>query len=196
MDRRLLSSRLQESGAHAACTGNASTIVCTDASLASRMALARSRFHFLQPLTGRRWRDLQLSQIMKIFWGQELGKPECPYIQRWVLDFGPFSIRLHHWLTSDDQRHFHDHPWWYLSLVLKGSYIDRNPKGVNNRTVGSLQFFPATHQHTVSVAKGGCWTLLVTGRERRQWVSIDNHHTIRERGGKARRRQSKSRSGS
>jgi hypothetical protein len=25
---------------------------------------------------------------MKIFWNQKLGKPECPYMRRWVLDFG------------------------------------------------------------------------------------------------------------
>lgn len=106
---------------------------------------------------------------MKIEWNQLLGKPECPYIRRWVVDFGPFSIRLHHWLSSDDQRNFHDHPWWYLSLVLKGSYQDVSPQGTRNRTPFTVSWFPASHQHTVKVAPGGCWTLLITGREKRQW---------------------------
>ena len=101
--------------------------------------------------------------------GEKLGNPECPYIKRWVIDFGIFSIRLHHWLSSDDQRHFHDHPWWYLTLVLKGGYTDRNPNGSKRRTIGSLDFYPATHQHTVKVDRGGCWTLLITGREKRVW---------------------------
>lgn len=102
-------------------------------------------------------------------WGEKLGNPECPYIKRWVIDFWFFSIRLHHWLSSDDQRNFHDHPWWYLSLVLKGGYTDRNPEDSIRRTPGSINFFPATHQHTVLVDKGGCWTLLITGREKRTW---------------------------
>jgi hypothetical protein len=106
---------------------------------------------------------------MKWAWGELLGKSECPYIKRWYVDFGPFSIRLHHWLSSDDQRNFHDHPWWYCSLVLRGSYTDRSPKGSSRRGPGSIDYFPATHQHTVEVAPGGCWTILITGRESRQW---------------------------
>lgn len=104
-----------------------------------------------------------------ITFGEKLGNPECPYIKRWVIDFGPFSIRLHHWISSDDQRNFHDHPWWYLTLVLKGGYVDRNPQGSKRRTIGSLDFYPATHQHTVLVDPKGCWTLLITGRESRTW---------------------------
>lgn len=106
---------------------------------------------------------------MKIGFGELLGKPECPYIKRWYIDFGPFSIRLHHWLQSDDQRNFHDHPWWYISFVLSGSYVDRSPSGSTERRPGHLNYYPATHQHTVNVAKGGCWTILITGRESRVW---------------------------
>lgn len=32
------------------------------------------------------------------------------------------QIRLHHILRSDDDRALHDHPWWYLSIILKGGY--------------------------------------------------------------------------
>lgn len=107
--------------------------------------------------------------FMKITLGQLLGKKECPYIKRWVIDFGFFSIRLHHWLSSDDQRYLHDHPWWYISLVVKGSYIDRSDKGDTKRNPGSISYYPATHKHTVSVSSGGCWTILITGREVRDW---------------------------
>lgn len=107
--------------------------------------------------------------MIKLIWGQYLGKPECPYVKRWVVDFGLFSIRLHHWINSDDQRHYHDHPWWYCSLVLSGYYDDRSPDGVKRRKPGSINSFPALHRHTVEVPSTGCWTLLFTGREIRQW---------------------------
>jgi hypothetical protein len=106
---------------------------------------------------------------LKITWGEKLGRPECPYIQRWVLDLGFCSLRFHKWLHSDDPRHFHDHPWWYISLVLKGSYNDVSPKGTIKRTPGTIAFYPAIHQHTVQITKSPCWTILITGSEKRVW---------------------------
>lgn len=56
-------------------------------------------------------------------------EPDCPYLDRWVLGVGRpsrpcwFSIRLHHFFRSDDD-HLHDHPTWFLTLVLKGTYDD------------------------------------------------------------------------
>lgn len=107
---------------------------------------------------------------MKILtWGQQLGNSACPYIKRWVLDLNIFSLRIHHWLASDDPRHFHDHPWTYYSLIISGSYIDRSPSGDLHRKRWSIKKFPAEHQHTVVVPKGGCWTVMLTGPEKRQW---------------------------
>lgn len=110
-----------------------------------------------------------MEKIMRLIWGQKLGQEKCPYIQRWILDFGFFSIRLHHWLGSDDPRHFHDHPWWYYSLVLSGSYKDVSPNGTKLRKIGSISYFPALHQHTVQLTSKTCWTILLTGPESRQW---------------------------
>lgn len=78
-----------------------------------------------------KWEDKEKTKISYkpdwkpgIIWGQELGKPECPYLKRWVLNFGKFSIRLHHWMGSDDPRYMHDHAWGFYTLVLKGGYTD------------------------------------------------------------------------
>lgn len=80
-----------------------------------------------------------------------------------------FSLRLHHWLHSDDARHFHDHPWWFYTLVLKGGYTDVSPAGEERMRAGRIRFRPAHHQHTVRVDPGGCWTFLITGPEIRRW---------------------------
>lgn len=102
-------------------------------------------------------------------WGQCLGRPECPYMQRWVFNFGFFSIRFHRWFSSDDDRHFHDHPWWYLTLVLRGGYTDVSPAGEDVLRTGSIRWRSALHRHTVKVNAGGCWTLMLTGPEVRRW---------------------------
>lgn len=61
-------------------------------------------------------------------WRQKLGNPECVYAERWILKL-PFkwSIRLHHFFKSDDARAHHDHPWWFITLVIRGSYVDESP---------------------------------------------------------------------
>jgi len=89
-------------------------------------------------------------------------------MHRWVLDFGVFAIRLHRWFSSDDARAFHDHPWWFLTLVLWGGYTDVSPEGRDALGVGSVRFRPAHHKHTVEISRP-TWTLLVTGPPARRW---------------------------
>lgn len=104
-----------------------------------------------------------------ISWNESVGLPECPYLRRWVFDFGAFSIRVHRWQSSDDERAFHDHPWWFLTLVLWGSYVDSSPSGRDLLRIGSVRCRSANHRHTVEVLKPGTWTILITGRASRRW---------------------------
>jgi hypothetical protein len=123
-------------------------------------------------------------------WRESLGRPECPYLYRWVFNFGLFSIRVHHWLRSDDKRYFHNHPWAFISIVLKGGYTDvsvplpgqwktpilatistHNGSMVNSDKLkaGSIRYRPSNHRHYVDVPKGGCWSLLLCGPQIRKW---------------------------
>ena len=102
-------------------------------------------------------------------WREALGKIECPYAHRTLLNLGLFSIRLHEWHRSDDKRFFHDHPWHFVTLVLRGSYTDVSAAGRDRLTVGSLRFRHAGHAHYVEVPVGGCTTIIVTSRVVRNW---------------------------
>lgn len=104
-----------------------------------------------------------------LLWDKPQGLPECPYFRRWVLDFGAFALRVHRWQASDDNRAFHDHPWWFLTCVLWGSYADISPDGEDLLTVGSIRFRAATHKHTVKILHPGTWTFLITGPVTRRW---------------------------
>lgn len=106
-----------------------------------------------------------------------------------MIDLGPLgSIRLHHWFRSDDKRAKHDHPSDFITLVLKGSYMDLgyvpdpncdcegDPSCIYCNTLevmgpGMIRRRRAEHRHTVSVNPGGCWTLLYFWPERREWAS-------------------------
>jgi len=56
-------------------------------------------------------------------------EPDCKYLERWLLGVGLpgkntwFTLRLHHFFRSDED-HLHDHPFWFITLVVKGSYED------------------------------------------------------------------------
>ena len=152
-----------------------------------------------------KWLDKEKTQISYkpdwqpgIIWGQELGKPECPYLKRWVLNFGKFSIRLHHWMGSDDPRYMHDHAWGFYTFVLKGGYTDVTEcswcGGTNQKRIavwpeaatdpcdycddgrvsqhlkaGSFTYREALHKHTVQTDPSGAWTILLVGPFKRKW---------------------------
>ena len=63
----------------------------------------------------------------QIRWAEKLGNPDDPYLIRWTIIIFGFSIRLHHWLKSDDDRYFHDHAANFISIVLKGKYSNMVP---------------------------------------------------------------------
>ena len=107
-------------------------------------------------------------------WGEHLGRPECPYVRRWVVVVGGYSVRLHHFYRSDDVRAPHDHPWWFVTLVLRGTYTDRSADADGVLTddrlhVGSVRYRPALHRHSVVLTDGPCWTVIVTGKHSRRW---------------------------
>jgi hypothetical protein len=104
-----------------------------------------------------------------ITWGERLGNPACPYMRRWVLNLKLFSFRVHHWYAGDDERCFYDHSWWFWVLVLRGSYWDISHDGFEIMRPGTLRFREALFRHTVKVNPGGCWTLLLTGKQVRRW---------------------------
>lgn len=114
-----------------------------------------------------------------VTWGQWIGRDECPYMRRWVFNFGLGSLRVHHWYKSDDDRHLHDHPWWFVTVVLKGGYTDVSAadgfldaeatRRYDHLSAGSVRFRRALHAHTVQVDPGGCWTIMLTGRHSRDW---------------------------
>jgi hypothetical protein len=112
---------------------------------------------------------LKRLRLPKIIWGERLGLAECPYMRRWVIDFGVFALRLHRWQGSDDSRAFHDHAWWFITLLLWGAYTDVSEQGDDTLTPGSIRYRPATHKHTVKILEPGTWTFLITGPVMRRW---------------------------
>lgn len=92
------------------------------------------------------------------------------YMTRYRLLQTPwFGIRVHHIHSSDLARDFHDHPWSFVSLLLAGSYDEERPGAPPlRRRRWSLAFRGAEALHTVKLQRP-CWTLVFTGKLRREW---------------------------
>ena len=71
--------------------------------------------------------NTQRFKWFQVRWAERLGIVEAPYLIRWTFIFFGYSIRIHHWIKSDDNRFFHDHSADLLSIVLKGKYYNVKP---------------------------------------------------------------------
>jgi len=110
------------------------------------------------------------------------------YMSRWILFETRFlSARVHHIATADYDRHLHDHPWNFWSIVLRGGYIERRPVdidpcfsrfsgttsqercSVTERRAGSIARRYATDRHSVDLVAKDTWTLFIYGRKRQWW---------------------------
>lgn len=110
-----------------------------------------------------------------------IGGPQNPYLLRWfIIPRNPwFNIYLHKFCRDDDDRALHDHPWWFISIMVKGRYTeilaqDEHGGRGSVRSAPGIAFRRAQHRHRVVLdSKDGkavpCWTLVITGRKAREW---------------------------
>ena len=134
----------------------------------------------------------RFSKLFQVRWGERLGDPKNPYLVRWTFLFFGFTLRIHHWLKSDDRRFFHDHSSDLLSIVLRGEYENVTPvdstlppspsnekrikvRGIFNslhdffHMSKSIWFSKAAQQHYLDIPKSGAWTLMLEGRPYHKW---------------------------
>ena len=112
------------------------------------------------------------------------------YMERFWLrpyseDRGGVAARLHHIVTEDLDRDLHDHPWDFVSVVLRGGYVEARPINAGkpdfsapdggervhfvSRSAGSIAYRRATDRHRIVSVLPDTWTLFVTGAARHWW---------------------------
>lgn len=105
-----------------------------------------------------------------------IGPEANPYMLRWFVFKGRDKwprVYIHKFMRSDDDRALHDHPWWFVSIVLRGGYYEITESGRKWRGAGSIAFRRATATHRVQLC--GCGyckhpvTLFIAGPVKRMW---------------------------
>lgn len=114
------------------------------------------------------------------------------YLDRWGFHTPWFGIYLHKMTASDPSMDVHDHPWPFISIILRGGYTEkmaevrnlmelssiRHPfqsrtwKAFQSRTwkAGSVHTVRLDEAHTIiDVLKTPTWTLVLLGKKHRAW---------------------------
>lgn len=114
------------------------------------------------------------------------------YLDRWGLGHDRIGrVLVHRMQAPDPGVDLHDHPWWFVSIVLWGGYTEQRAlireapelaqwaerwpttcrRGVENeRRVGSVQSMRLDECHSITeLRRRTCWTLVIGGPRRRGW---------------------------
>lgn len=116
---------------------------------------------------------------------KHFGTPKDPYLDRTVLLSTPwFGVYLHHIWREDRDDYPHDHPWPFVTFILRGGYdeewfpLPSKARGGSMRhwKRGSWHWVPLTAAHRIATVRPGTTTLIIRGRRRRDrwsfWVPI------------------------
>ena len=114
-----------------------------------------------------------------IRWSEPLGLPECPYMRRYMFVFFGYSIRVHVWYRSDDKRFMHNHAFNFITIVLKGGYVDVSDETHDRMAIGSIRYRNANHTHFVGWPSPNTITLLFCGKKKQNWGFLVNNRIMR-----------------
>lgn len=100
-----------------------------------------------------------------------------PYLRRWhIIPRNPWlNLYLHHFIGDDDSRALHDHPWWNLSVIIRGRYWEVTEQGVAKHNALSAVFRRPTDAHRIMLDRNPdgtprpAWTMFLTGPRVREW---------------------------
>ncbi len=86
------------------------------------------------------------------------------------------AARVHQILRSDQGRDPHDHPWSYLTIILRGGYHEERYDELGDLVSrkwhgpGSILYRPANSWHRLLLPAGySAWTLFITGPKQQTW---------------------------
>lgn len=101
-----------------------------------------------------------------------IGDPDCLLIKRWTikLPLTAFKLRVHRMYPLTADRDPHDHPWHFITLVVRGSYDDVRRDGkVTRMQPGTLRFRSSMHTHQTFAGPAGAWTVVLCWPVSRRW---------------------------
>lgn len=108
------------------------------------------------------------------------------YMRRWIARFPWGTLRVHNIRESDAGRDFHDHPFDFTSVILKGGYVEHRPgcQCFPDKDDGETFVMPSCRRftapaivrrkaedfHRLELINGSpAWTFVISGPYHREW---------------------------
>lgn len=98
------------------------------------------------------------------------------YLIRWRIVQTPwFGLYLHRFEGPDPRATLHDHPWPFVSIILRGGYIERrlDPRTLEVDDAHEVRWLNRLRTHDahaiVRLLRVPSWSLLFVGRRVRTW---------------------------
>ena len=102
--------------------------------------------------------------------------PSMPYLVRWRIVQTPWAaVYLHKIILDDVGRPLHDHPWSFVSIILKGAYAEEYKAHAEARTIlrawgrWSVHRMTTKAFHGITAVDTPTWTLVLAGPRRQVW---------------------------
>ncbi len=127
-----------------------------------------------------------ISKLKSLFKSSDIVVAGSLYMKRWR--FGPENwpgLRVHKIVRSDEDRALHDHPFDFVSIIMKGGYWEHTadgrrtwygPGSVLSREAETLHRLELKRDCDVGRPHSPCdgdeiptWTFVIRGRHRREW---------------------------
>lgn len=84
-----------------------------------------------------------------------------------IFDCKFFGIKIHK-LVGTDNACQHDHPWAFVTFLMKGGYVEYTPNGSKVYSRFSLLYRPAKYTHKLEIHQP-VWTFVITFKRVREW---------------------------
>lgn len=116
--------------------------------------------------------------FMELFKVPDYDHPETDYLWRLRIIQTPWGgIYLHKLCGPDPRDTLHDHPWPFVSFVLKGGYLEfvPGPFYAQSRYVKRMNVkrFNESYHWIAELDQTPTWTLVFVGRRKRVWGYLD-----------------------
>lgn len=126
--------------------------------------------------------------FMEMFKVPNYDKPDEDYLWRLRIIQTPwFGVYLHKLCGPDPRDTLHNHPWTFVSFILKGGYTEFVPgpyyaqshyvKRVNVKKFGSKKNPLSSFHWIAELDRTPTWTLVFVGRRKRVWGYLDRDGT-------------------
>jgi len=128
--------------------------------------------------------DDHLEGYMLRYWLRRPTTIDSPHLPASPADLASNAMRIHHILTKDNDRHLHDHPWQFRSIILSGWYREERllPSGelqMFKRSAGDTYTCSRGDYHRIlEISEDPLYTLCIIGKKESSWGFLVNGQHI------------------